>query len=57
MSGEQLCTHMHRDLACGHAEDRHEVDQQGRSWCVPCWGSDCDGCGYHAFTTAAPVTA
>lgn len=38
---------------CGHAAVRHEVDEKGQAYCVPCWGTDVDELAYHAFAPVA----
>lgn len=37
---------------CDHVETDHKIDSAGRSYCVPCWGSDDDTLAYHHFTVA-----
>ena len=46
-----LCLFLHGRF-CGHTEDRHQVDEQGRAYCVPCWGSDDDALAFHGFKSA-----
>ncbi len=38
---------------CSHEANRHRVDERGRDYCVPCWGSDDDELAYDHFTVAA----
>lgn len=44
-----------RGRPCQHSAERHEVDDEGRAWCVPCWGTDDDELAYHAFQLPAAV--
>lgn len=47
------CRFTHGGRSCGHAAARHDVDEKGQAYCVPCWGTDDDGLAYHAFAPAA----
>jgi hypothetical protein len=49
------CEFREGDRSCGHPEVQHEIDREGRTWCVPCWGSDDDALAYHAFTQLVPA--